>query len=176
MLSTFAQKILQQRLKRPFAVITIDVQNSFLHEDGGLARLGFDTVPLRAILPEVARLHSFARSANSPLIHVRSKGGQWLNWPRRAMAPRWLERMEQSKGAPGIVSGEGNDIDFAPEAMPHAGETVLTKHVQDAFNGTPLLFMLAQMQAETVILSGLTTEGCVETTARTAFNHGFAVV
>ena len=84
--------------------------------------------------------------------------------------------MEQSKGAPGIVSGEGNDIDFAPEAMPHAGETVLTKHVQDAFNGTPLLFMLAQMQAETVILSWLTTEGCVETTARTAFNHGFAVV
>lgn len=56
---------------------------------------------------------------------------------------------------------------------PLAGEVLLTKHVNSAFIGTPLEAMLREQQITRLVVTGLTTNHCVETTTRMAGNLGF---
>jgi nicotinamidase-related amidase len=49
------------------------------------------------------------------------------------------------------------------------------KHRYDAFNGTDLDLILRAREIETLLLTGVATNVCVETTARTAFSLGYRV-
>ena len=59
---------------------------------------------------------------------------------------------------------------------PRAGEPVLAKLFASAFFGTPLAAMLAAHGADTVIVTGAATSGCVRATAVDALQHGYRVV
>jgi maleamate amidohydrolase len=59
---------------------------------------------------------------------------------------------------------------------PRAGEPVLTKLFASAFFGTPLAPMLAAHGADTVVVTGASTSGCVRATAVDALQHGYRVV
>lgn len=62
---------------------------------------------------------------------------------------------------------------FKPEAMPQAGEPVISKNVNSAFIGTDLEARLRAAGIETVVIAGITTDHCVSTTTRMAGNFGF---
>lgn len=62
---------------------------------------------------------------------------------------------------------------FKEVAAPRPGETVLSKQVNSAFIRTPLEALLRQQQITTLVVAGLTTNHCVETTTRMAGNLGF---
>lgn len=68
---------------------------------------------------------------------------------------------------------EGGDVRFKDEAMPLEGEAVVTKRVNSAFIGTDLESRLRREGVGTVVVTGLTTNHCVETTTRMAGNLGF---
>jgi nicotinamidase-related amidase len=57
---------------------------------------------------------------------------------------------------------------FVPGFEPLESETVVRKHRSSAFTGTPLAAMLASRGVRTVVCTGVTTQGCVESTARDA--------
>jgi nicotinamidase-related amidase len=59
---------------------------------------------------------------------------------------------------------------------PRAGEPVLAKLFASAFFGTPLAAMLAAHGADTVVVTGASTSGCVRATAVDALQHGYRVV
>jgi nicotinamidase-related amidase len=59
------------------------------------------------------------------------------------------------------------------QVQPLSGETLITKQVNSAFIGTPLESLLRQQQITTLVVTGLTTNHCVETTVRMAGNLGF---
>jgi len=59
---------------------------------------------------------------------------------------------------------------------PRAGEPVLVKLFASAFFGTPLAAMLAAHGADTVVVTGASTSGCVRATAVDALQHGYRVV
>jgi nicotinamidase-related amidase len=59
------------------------------------------------------------------------------------------------------------------QVQPLAGETLITKQVNSAFIGTPLESLLRQQQITMLVVTGLTTNHCVETTVRMAGNLGF---
>jgi maleamate amidohydrolase len=59
---------------------------------------------------------------------------------------------------------------------PRAGEAVLAKLFASAFFGTPLQAMLAAHGADTVVVTGASTSGCVRATAVDALQHGYRVV
>jgi maleamate amidohydrolase len=59
---------------------------------------------------------------------------------------------------------------------PRAGEPVLLKLFASAFFGTPLAAMLASSGADTVVVTGASTSGCVRATAVDALQHGYRVV
>ncbi|MFC4292463.1 isochorismatase family protein [Sphingorhabdus arenilitoris] len=63
---------------------------------------------------------------------------------------------------------------FPPQLAPRNGETVITKQYASAFFGTDLTRRLRQMDIDTLIITGLSTSGCVRATALDALQNGFA--
>ena len=67
----------------------------------------------------------------------------------------------------------GKGVKVKPEAVPVEGEPVLTKNVNSAFIGTDLEERLKLMNAKQLVVTGLSTDHCISTTARMAGNLGF---
>ncbi len=101
----------------------------------------------------IARLLHVWRRAGMPIYHVRHESTN-PNSPLR----------------PGYSGSEIKEI-----VAPVGDEPVLAKRVNSAFIGTDLEARLRQSGQETVVITGLTTDHCVSTTARMAANLGFKV-
>ena len=70
---------------------------------------------------------------------------------------------------------EGSPLgDFPPTLMPGAGELVVSKQYASAFFGTSLASELHAKDIDTLLITGLSTSGCVRATALDALQHGFA--
>ena len=68
------------------ALIIVDVQNDFCHEDGTLERSGLDRAPVRAMVPNLQRLIAAAEAANLPIVYIRNLSDDWSTsrtWRRR---------------------------------------------------------------------------------------------
>lgn len=63
---------------------------------------------------------------------------------------------------------------FHPRLTPRPGDQVISKHYPSAFFGTPLASTLSAMRADSLIITGLSTSGCIRATALDALCHGFA--
>jgi nicotinamidase-related amidase len=66
--------------------------------------------------------------------------------------------------------------DLVPEVGPQAGDLVITKRQWGAFHGTELDLQLRRRGVGTIVLGGIATNIGVESTARSAFEHGYAQV
>lgn len=73
-----------------------------------------------------------------------------------------------------IRCGEEDSL-IIPELSPAPGEPVVLKNTYDAFHGTDLEGLLRSRGASQVLVTGVLTQLCCETTAREAFVRGFEV-
>jgi nicotinamidase-related amidase len=73
------------------------------------------------------------------------------------------------------LHASNNGFRFNPLCKPIKDETVLTKSVNSCFIGTNLRGTLDQMNCNTVVIVGLTTDHCVSTTTRMAGNFGYDI-
>ena len=62
---------------------------------------------------------------------------------------------------------------FGPGLVPHDDELVVSKQYPSAFFGTSLASTLTSQGIDSVLLTGLTTSGCVRATCIDAMSHGF---
>lgn len=62
---------------------------------------------------------------------------------------------------------------FPPGLTPQAAELVITKRYASSFFGTHLAATLTAMRIDTLLITGLSTSGCVRATALDACQHGF---
>ncbi len=62
-----------------------------------------------------------------------------------------------------------------PAIAPQAGDTVVQKHNPDAFQDTNLQAVLAEMGIKKLVVAGMQTEMCVDTSCRAAFSRGYEV-
>lgn len=67
------------------------------------------------------------------------------------------------------------DAELLPDISRRDGDRVVEKNTYSAFAGTGLEEMLKVMRVEEVIVTGVMTNLCCETTAREAFVRGFRV-
>jgi maleamate amidohydrolase len=63
---------------------------------------------------------------------------------------------------------------FPPSLTPRQGELVVTKQYASSFFGTPLASTLTALGVDTLLITGLSTSGCVRASALDALQHGFA--
>jgi len=160
------------------ALVIIDMQRDFLEPGGFGAALGNDVTRLQAAVEPCRAVLSAARKAGLLVIHTREGHRPDLS----DAPPLKVERGDPALriGAPGpmgriLVRGEpGHDI--IPELYPVAGEPVIDKPGKGAFCQTDLELMLRNRGIETLLVCGVTTEVCVNTTVREANDRGFRCI
>jgi nicotinamidase-related amidase len=160
------------------ALVIIDMQRDFLEPDGFGAALGNDVSRLLAAVGPCREVLAAARDAGLFVIHTREG-----HRPDLSDAPRLkVERGDPSQriGAPGpmgriLIRGEpGHDIIEA--LYPAAGEPVIDKPGKGAFYQTDLDLMLRNRGIDTLLVCGVTTEVCVNTTVREANDRGYRCI
>ncbi len=157
------------------AVMVIDMQRDFIERGGFGESLGNDVQPLQAVIAPVARLLALARHAGLPVVHTREAHKPDLSDCPAAKRDRGSPSLRI--GDPGpmgriLVEGEpGND--FVTELQPQDGEHVISKPGKGAFYETGLDNWLRQKQISHLLVAGVTTEVCVQTTLREANDRGY---
>ncbi|CAN5823685.1 cysteine hydrolase family protein [soil metagenome] len=92
-------------------------------------------------------------------------------WRQRGLPIFHVQHLSMEDGSPLAPGTPGCEIKGA--ARPLAGEPLIEKNVNSAFIGTDLEALLRTGGIDTVVITGLTTDHCVSTTARMAGNLGF---
>ncbi len=144
------------------ALIVVDVQNDFCSEEGFFGTEGYDLEHIRAAVPRIANLIDYARAAGVKAVFIRSTyDPHHLNDPMRERnVRRGLTKSRCTTGAWGTELYTVSPIE---------GEPVVTKHRYSAFQGTDLHIILRSWGIRTLIMTGVTTNVCVESTAREGY-------
>jgi ureidoacrylate peracid hydrolase len=160
------------------ALVMVDLQNDFVHADGWVAQQqvpGFlgDT-GIAAVLDRSKELLDAARRSRVVTVFVRMLGDDQYLSP--ALYAQYM-RNHGHERPPCVQEGTwGADFygELRPDGRPR--EFVLDKHRYSAFIGTRLDQLLRSNGIQTIVVCGVATTGCVESTIRDGFMHDYYVV
>ena len=157
------------------ALIIIDMQRDFLEPGGFGAMLGNDVSLLRSAIAPCKAVLEAARKQGLFVVHTREgHSPDMTDCPPSKLTRGGLPTKIGDAGPMGriLVRGEaGHDI--IPELYPVAGEPVIDKPGKGAFFATDLDLKLKNRGIKTLLVCGVTTEVCVNTTVREANDRGF---
>ncbi len=123
-------------------------------------------------LPHIRRLIDRCHDRGVPVIYttgeVREDG-----WDAGGWAWKNSRTEEDSAPPPSGFNRDGNDI--MDEIAPAAQDIVIRKLKPSAFNGTPLMGFLNDLGADSLIVAGTTTSGCVRASVIDAFSQNLRV-
>ena len=157
------------------ALVLIDMQRDFVEPGGFGETLGNDVTRLQAIVPALQRVLAAWRAAQGLVVHTRESHAPDLADCPRAKRERGAPSLRI--GDPGpmgriLIRGEpGNQI--IPALAPRVGELVIDKPGKGAFYSTPLHHELLRRGITTLLVAGVTTEVCVQTSMREANDRGY---
>ena len=139
-------------------------------------REGRDLSLVKAMVPRLAALVDAARAAHVPCIWIRNVYNTGPNW---YLSEVWLEQAQRRRrGAylsiPVCEPKHWNGDFFQIRPLPD--EVIVTKHRYGAFGSSDLDLVLRSRGIRTVVMTGVATNVCVETTARQAFLRDYYVV
>ncbi len=140
------------------ALLVMDMQHFFLNEESHAF------IPsANVIVPNISKLLEHFRECSLPVIFTRHS----LNENEEpGIMGRWW----------GDVIREGNPLsEIVPSISPLASEVVLRKTRYSAFHDTQLESILSQRNVRSVVITGVATHLCCETTAREAFMRDYDV-
>ncbi|NOU93632.1 isochorismatase family protein [Paenibacillus sp. LMG 31456] len=127
------------------ALLIIDVQNAMFIESDPVFQG-------EALLNKIQNLISKARVRNIPIFYVQHHEGQ--GQPLEQGKPGWL---------------------IHPSIEPHPIDSIIQKNTPDSFYQTTLQQELTNKEINEVIIAGIQSEICVDTTCRRAFSLGYKV-
>ncbi|HSQ35033.1 MAG TPA: isochorismatase family cysteine hydrolase [Candidatus Binatia bacterium] len=138
------------------ALLVVDMQRYFLCSDSHAH------IPAAAaIIPNINALIASFKKASRPVFFTRHGNDQQHNGQ---MAAWWGELLTRDHPLGSLDAG-----------LDSAGQPVIEKTQYDAFFNTDLEARLRQLGSQQLVITGVTTHLCCETTARSAFMRGFAV-
>jgi nicotinamidase-related amidase len=157
------------------ALLIIDMQRDFLEPGGFGEMLGNDVSQLRQAIEPNRQLLAAWRTAGLVVIHTREGHRPDLSDLPRAKKVRGKgSKTIGDVGPMGriLIRGEeGHDI--IPELYPLPGEPVIDKPGKGAFFSTDLHAILQNLGITQLVVTGVTTEVCVNTTVREANDRGY---
>lgn len=160
---------------RRTALLIIDMQRDFLEPGGFGSALGNDIGELRACIEPNRRLLAAWRALGLPVMHTRE--GHRPDLSDLPPSKKLRGRGSLTIGDTGpmgriLVRGEAGHA-IIPELAPLPGEPVIDKPGKGAFYATDLEAMLRHRDIAQLVVTGVTTEVCVNTTVREANDRGF---
>ena len=169
MLASLEERIAPDRA----ALAIIDMQKDLVLDGFLCDRAGRDLSATRAIVPNLVRLLDGARAAGVLVVHV----GFWTLPDHASDSGPWLAQRRRATYSSDVLCIAGSEgAAFIDELAPRAGEVWIRKHRYSAFKGTDLDMVLRAHRVQTVITTGVSTNVCVESTLRDAFETGYYVV
>ena len=145
------------------ALLLVDLQRGFLHPQGFVAAQGRDVSDCAAAARHCYALARIARDAGMPVI-----------WTRHVLRPDHADggllttELRPRLGQIGALAHGTADVEIPAEAGVEAGDFVIDKPRYSAFFGTALDMVLAARGIRALMVGGVTTSMCVESSVRDA--------
>jgi nicotinamidase-related amidase len=168
------------------ALLVVDMQNYGCNPEAGLGPMLSERHPEIAgyylprvtdtVVPNARRLLEGFRAADRSIVFTRH--GPLLADGSDMVARRRRRDRESlaSTGTPALWHRGTFEHEVVAALAPASGELVIDKNTSSAFSSTGIEWLLRNMGVETLVLVGMATDMCVETTARDAADRGFNVI
>ncbi len=155
---------------RKHALIVVDMQNGFCHPEGSFPRIGLGPEGADAAVRNAAIAVKQARSADVPVIFTR----HLYRLGRADEGPALIRNSPALAVVNGLAAGSWDaeiveDLDCGPDDLK------LDKVRFDAFQWTSLEPLLRGLSVSKLLICGVVTNLCVETTVRSAFMRDYPV-
>ena len=167
------------------ALIIVDMQNDFCHEEGWIASMGVDVEPARALSGSINRATAGLRAHGVPII--------WLNWgvrpDRLNLSPGTQHPFNPNGKGPGLggalpgstnghtVLAEGSwGAQIIDDLVQDGRDIHISKHRISGFWDTPLNSILNNLGVKTLLFAGVNADHCVLGTLMDANFHGYDTI
>jgi len=153
------------------ALLVVDMQNGFCHPEGSFTRIDMGLEGAAEAVHNAAIAVARARRARIPVVFTRH-----LYRPGRADEGRALKQNSPAlAGVDGLEAGTW-DAEVVAELGCGPEDLVVDKVRFDAFQWTSLEPLLRGLGVDELVVCGVVTNICVETTIRSAFMRDFGVI
>jgi ureidoacrylate peracid hydrolase len=150
------------------ALLVVDVQNDFVSPEGSAGKRGEDVSAALAMMPNLLALIEAARRVALTIVYIRTTHSEWTD------TPSWIYRSSQKSGLSTCREGTWG-AEFYEGISPRPSERVVIKHRYSAFINTDLNTVLGARGIQSVLVCGVATNVCVETSARDAYMFDYYV-
>lgn len=150
------------------ALIVVDMQNSFCADEGGCGKPGLPIQNLQTAIRPCVRLVAAARAANVPVIYTR-----YIYRPDYADGGVLIKYLLPDLKDVGALRAGTWDVEVVPELTPQEGDFIVDKNRPSSFYATNLETILNGLDIESLVVCGVTTNCCVESTVRDASHRDY---
>jgi len=162
------------------ALIVVDMQNDFLHPEGGFAKRACENpealidVPfLTGTIPQAKCLVESFRAAGRPVVYVAHVLKRDYS---DAQFPFWRVTRGSLAGNRTFITEGTWGAQIIDELKPRDNEHVVIKKGFGGFSNTPLDTILRNLDVNTCVVCGVTTCVCVSTTVRGGVEHNYRMI
>jgi Amidases related to nicotinamidase len=151
------------------ALVIVDIQVDWAAPQGLLGQYGVDMSEPHAAIDKAEELVSTARAAGATLAFVRVVTTEETDSDA-------LKTFYARRGQPGGqgICRKGHGADYY-RLFPEPGDIEVEKVLYDCFHGTDMEEQLRSRGIDTLLITGLSTDCCVDAAARSAFHRNFNV-
>ncbi len=157
------------------AVLVVDMQNAFASPGGMLDLAGVDVRPARDAVENTRMVCREARAAGLPVIYLTigyppdqsTAGGPDSPNPQKELALCLMRERPELRGK--LLTFGTWDFEVVEDLAPQPGDTVIVKSRYSGFIGTDLDSMLRGRSVRNLLLAGIASNVCVESTIRDAY-------
>ena len=148
------------------ALIVVDVQNDFCHDNGLFGKLGADLRGVQSAARRIDELLPSARRAGVPVIFVTMEHDPLTN------SPAWRHRYPATRADACVAGSWGAEL-YRVRTAP--GEPVVVKHRYSPFVGANIEYLLRASERRSLLVAGVATNICVESVLRDGFMRDYHV-
>lgn len=167
------------------AVLVVDMENDFGAKGGMLDRAGIDISAVRDAIAPTARALDAAREVGIPVVYLKMGYQDDLSDLGPPGSPNRERHLEFSVGAH-VSAPDGRpsrvlirdtwNTDLLDELKPRPADLVVYKNRFSGFHGTELDAILEDRGVNWLIVTGVSTSVCVESTIRDAMSRDYSCV
>lgn len=150
------------------ALLIVDVQNDYCHKEGCLAQQDLDVSMVEEMMPNLKNMISAMKELSVPIIYIQTIHEDSTD------SETWIKRLK-GKNQKNLCRKDTWGAQFY-QLEPDKDDVIVIKHRYSAFIHTRLESVLRALQIETLLMAGVSTNICVESTARDGFMLDFEVI